>query len=341
MRKSSFFILLIIKLIDIFKFYKSCGRISVGHNCVKATKEADMISGRFSILKVLVLFAVGVFFLLGSGGGGGPSTEKKKEHQPWELSADKRKEYDTLKKKRDYAQKVRDRRYIEYWNEREEKVGLHQAADEESVFNQNLEVGEYKPYGRGRGSNMVWQPRGTDKLHHEISKIDKNIQQIDKQIDDLFKENKHTCFPPDTLVLMEDYSHKAIKDIKIGDRVVVYGIAKDTMETSVVKDITISKNNHFYQINNAVKATAYERFFTGDGWKKIRELQVGDTIFNGNGFEEITSITKEEVDATVYNLTISESHNFFVSHDGKSSMLVHNSSGGHGGGDSGGPGGGK
>jgi hypothetical protein len=332
---------------------------------LNGVKEAGMIARYFMGLKFILVVLVGGFFLLGSFGPSGGGSLPAQKQDPSQLPPDKRKEYNELQKKRDYAKQSRERRYDEYWKKRDKEVGEYKSELEKRVFDGGVKQGEYSEYGHTYatvkeppktiiGTIFILEDRetklervpikqgpGAHDLHNEITKIDKHVKQIDKQMDDLLKETQRTCFPPDTLVLLGDGTYKAIKDIKAGDMVSTYDIAKDAISSSNVKEVSISENNHFYQINGAIKATAYERFFTQDGWKKIRELKVGDSIFDGNGFEEITQITKEEVGSTVYNLSINSSYNFFVSHDGNANMLVHNSGGGGGGGSGGGSGGGK
>jgi hypothetical protein len=104
------------------------------------------------------------------------------------------------------------------------------------------------------------------------------------------------------------------------------------MDTAPVMEIFTTENNHYYQVNERVAATAYERFLTRRGWRKVRDLTFQDEVFNGNSFEKVSSLDKTTTALTVYNLRIDTAHNFFVSNDGEAFLLVHNTGGGGGGG---------
>lgn len=96
-------------------------------------------------------------------------------------------------------------------------------------------------------------------------------------------------------------------------------------------------NNHSYLIKGKIKVMQYHRFLTPEGWKRARDLQVGDKIktLQKGVFEEITAKERIATDIKVYNLQVADSHNFFISPDGKSAYLVHNSSDSGGSGESG------
>lgn len=187
--------------------------------------------------------------------------------------------------------------------------------------------------------NAIWKVKTLDEKlaesHIKKSDAEVKVKQIEKKIDTLVQESQKTCFPGATQILLANGEYKEISKIEPGEYVLAYDIAKDTLVHSPVKHVYVDDNNHYYTINNAIKATAYERFLSKEGWKKIRELRVGDEIFNGNSYEVVKKIEKVQQPLTVYNLNIDSSHNFFVS-NGKEdmSLLVHNSD--HGGGSSGG-----
>jgi hypothetical protein len=173
----------------------------------------------------------------------------------------------------------------------------------------------------------------------EASNLTSKLSRVQSQLNKLAKESRVSCFPKDTQVMMSDGTYKYISELKQGDALTVYDIGKDTITESTVNKVFVDENNHYYVINDSIKATAYERFLTSHGWETIKTLQVGDKIFNGNSYVDVSSVEKIHIKDTVYNLNINENHNFFVSYDGKDALLVHNSGGGGGGG--GGDGGGK
>jgi intein/homing endonuclease len=181
----------------------------------------------------------------------------------------------------------------------------------------------------------------TKEAHKEVFTTSTRMQQIEAKIDKIAIESRKSCFPPETQVLLSDGSLKAISALQEGDSVTVYDIATDNISVSAIDEVLIDTNNHYYVLNGTVKATAYERFLTKEGWKRIRYIQKGDAIFDGNSYQNVESIEKIHVSDTVYNLSIKDNHNFFVSHDGSTQMLVHNTPSGGGGSSGGGSGGGS
>lgn len=184
---------------------------------------------------------------------------------------------------------------------------------------------------------LKWQ---SESVANQLKSLKTELGLVESDIDSVKSETKKTCFPSNTKILLANGSNKEISKIKKGDLVMVYDAGKDEISASKVNKIFISDNNHMYVINSSIHATAYERFLTQDkGWLKIRDLRVGEKIFNGNSYGKIDKIDKILKKQKVYNLNIISQHNFFVSNDGNKYFLIHNSSGGHGGGGSGGGGG--
>jgi hypothetical protein len=167
---------------------------------------------------------------------------------------------------------------------------------------------------------------------NEIVEKQRELGRINAKMDQVLEEAAMSCFPASTAILMDGGGIKPIAEIKIGDMVMVYDIATDTMAAAPVKELYNDDNNHYYTLNAEVKATAYERFLTRQGWRKIRDLSLQDEIFNGNAFEKVSSLDKTATNLKVYNMRIETAHNFFVSGDGQNFLLVHNSGGGGGGG---------
>lgn len=171
-----------------------------------------------------------------------------------------------------------------------------------------------------------------DKLTQRIDKLTSQITATNDAITTIRQESQQSCFPNTTQVLLSDGSFKSIDKIQNGDKVMVYDIAKNELDSSTVIQTLKSKNNHYYIINDSLKATAYERFLTSNGWKRAWEIEPNDTIFTGNSYENVRTKSKIHGNLDVYNLTVANSHNFFVSQDGHNILLVHNHGGGGGGG---------
>ena len=164
-------------------------------------------------------------------------------------------------------------------------------------------------------------------LREKISKLKAQIASLGHKVE-LYSSG---CFTPDMWVLTEDGA-KPIPEINVGDKVLSYDDNGHQVMAEVLNTYE-TKNNHYYLINGKIKVTAQHRFFSDGGWKKAKDLEVGDLIQTATGKpDQIVSIEWRSVDLDVYNLTISKNHNFYVSPDGKDGYLVHNTAGGGGGG---------
>jgi hypothetical protein len=143
---------------------------------------------------------------------------------------------------------------------------------------------------------------------------------------------KPSCFPSDTLVVMENGT-KPISKVQVGDQIMSLDEEGDLKLTTVVRTYE-TDNNYYYFINKKIKVTGLHRFLTSNGWKRAYELNIGDQIRTSRKdvFEEVFS--KERIvtnqDIKVYNLQVSHSKNFIISPDGHSAYVVHNT-GGNGG----------
>jgi hypothetical protein len=160
--------------------------------------------------------------------------------------------------------------------------------------------------------------------------LGKDLKDIDREMDNILNEADRSCFPKGTQIVMFDGKTKSIDEIVSGDKVMVYDIGKDEISSSVVEHTWLDENNHLYVLNDAIRATAYERFLTKEGWKKMRDIEVGEYIFNGNHYTKVFSKAKEHLSLDVYNLTIAQSHNFFIlpANASEAPFLVHNTPGG-------------
>jgi len=141
-----------------------------------------------------------------------------------------------------------------------------------------------------------------------------------------FDEDTGGCFTADTLVLT-DNGAKRIADVAVGD-VLLTSNSQGKIKTSQVSKALRFKNDHYFIINEQIKVTKMHRFFTEAGWKRVRDLKIGDMVQKSDGtFEAIRSKELVRAKLTVYNLEIKDDHNFYVSSNGKSGYLVHNNGG--------------
>ncbi len=272
-----------------------------------------------------LVFISGIFFMFGSADRRSTDADiywenamrKERENTINNFSPLKKLEYDKLVQEREQLHVEIDNNRkeldeIPYWPF-DPDVTLPNEHDQRIEFN--------KPYNQKKEEIAIKE----DALQRKISKIN-------KKIDKMVEEEEKSCFPKDTKIVMHDGSLKPIHEITKGDKVLIYDIGNDEITHSTVNKNYIDTNNHMYVLNDSIHATAYERFLTQDGWKRMNLLRLTDTIFNGNSFVPINSITKIKKNSKVYNLNINTTHNFFVTYKNDDEwFLVHNSSG-HGGG---------
>ena len=144
------------------------------------------------------------------------------------------------------------------------------------------------------------------------------------------------CFVADTLVLMEDGSHKRIADIEIDD--IVIGCTGHNKVIGI--EIPKLGDRELYTLNGNHPAwfTAEHPFYVLDkGWAsidpdqtfedhkfKVGSLTIGDIVEKYTGSEEITSITvfNNDPELPVYNLLLDGDHTYFAN-----DYLVHNKAG--------------
>jgi hypothetical protein len=162
------------------------------------------------------------------------------------------------------------------------------------------------------------------------------VAAIEREVE-LYEEIATACsrnsFPGDTQVLLADGSHKAIRDIRVGDLVRATDPetgrpsarpVTDTMrhDTRRLVDITVA--------DGVLSSTAGHRFFVKDrGWRLVSALRVGDSLRTPDGTFRIITAVKDRAGLTpreVYDLTVDGIHTFYVSTEGANpqSVLVHN-----------------
>ena len=173
------------------------------------------------------------------------------------------------------------------------------------------------------------------RIQGDIAAAEKDITNRNRRIESLIQEKSKiedqetkACFPAETRLLTGDGRLETIQQIKIGDMVMTFDIGAQVNTPKPVLNTFKNSNNHYYLINHAVKATAFERFLTPAGWKQVLLLKKGDQIFTRKGLETIDSLIVKKEPLEVYNLQVADSHTFYVVGEDEMAYLVHNSSGG-------------
>ena len=128
-----------------------------------------------------------------------------------------------------------------------------------------------------------------------------------------------SCFVAGVQVELADGVEKNITEISVGD------IVKTQDGSGSVVKVFHSKagKQKLYGFNDKEPfVTEAHPFMTQDGWKKVSELEVGDTLYrNGLGLDTVNSIESKEIpeDTPVYNFHVDKQENYYA--DG---YLVHN-----------------
>lgn len=134
-------------------------------------------------------------------------------------------------------------------------------------------------------------------------------------------------FSGDTLV-HTDAGLKAIEQISEGDHVLSFAEWNDQKSyQSVEAVISNEKDYDLYTLTLANGETitsteGHPLFVPNRGWTEARLLKAGDHLYlQSKGTVRITNITTEHKHETVYNLSVANTHTFFVGEEG---VLVHN-----------------
>jgi RHS repeat-associated protein len=151
-----------------------------------------------------------------------------------------------------------------------------------------------------------------------------SVSKLAKMLRNTFGCNSFTS---DTLIQSEN-GLKPISEIQVGDKVLSYDERTDT--TLYQSVMGLIQGEQRYQLikltldsGESIEATAEHPFYIkGKGWNPASSLKVGEALQLHNG----TTVVIKEIETSVriekvYNLTIANTHNYFVGKDG---VLVHN-----------------
>lgn len=135
-----------------------------------------------------------------------------------------------------------------------------------------------------------------------------------------------TCFTKGTLVRAED-GHRGVETIRPGDRVLTYNEATGRLEWKRVTKTYVRQTDRIYHVyyenDTHIETTATHPFYiVGLGWTEARTLRSGDVSKTSTGSLSIARIVVEARYETVYNFSVEDNHNYFVTND---EVLVHNS----------------
>lgn len=137
------------------------------------------------------------------------------------------------------------------------------------------------------------------------------------------------CFSGDTEVLMADGTSRAIRDVRVGDRVATRRSERDsTLVSASVLSTHELQEDGYLLINGSVKVTPEHKLFVNGAWKAAGDMVIGDQMTGSDGNAiPVRSLEWNRGIMTVYNLTVEDAHSFFAG-----GILAHNDIGGKDGG---------
>ncbi|MEU8616356.1 ricin-type beta-trefoil lectin domain protein [Streptomyces sp. NPDC048623] len=167
-----------------------------------------------------------------------------------------------------------------------------------------------------------------------------SLAKISQQVniyEDAFTACVRNSFPGQTQVLMADGSHRAIRQVRIGDLVKATDPATGELRTQRVTATFAHDTERLIDITvgdgSTVASTAGHKLFViGRGWRTVSELRTGDRLRTPDGQVRTVTALRDRagLPATmVYDLTVDGPHTFFVRTTGgrggqAQDLLVHN-----------------
>lgn len=164
------------------------------------------------------------------------------------------------------------------------------------------------------------------------------IKLIHAQSDDV---SATSCFPAGTKVLMSDGSQKNIEEVKVGNHVISFDLARKKQVVETVLELEAPIRDHYYTLyfenGKTLKLTREHPVYTTEGWKSldplatarehpltpliVKKLNLNDFIFSGGGnYVKLVKIIYTPGTIQTYNLKrITHLHNFYAD-----TILVHN-----------------
>ncbi len=135
----------------------------------------------------------------------------------------------------------------------------------------------------------------------------------------------HSCFCAGTPVLTLT-GLRPIEDIRAGDRILAQDLRTGELNYRAVQETTLRSPMPLLKLSlgsETIRVTqGHPIWVVGAGWRMAKFLNVGDRVHGMLGASVIDGI-EEERPAEVYNLVVSNWHNYFV---GQQHILVHDNS---------------
>ncbi|MBQ8749884.1 MAG: InlB B-repeat-containing protein [Clostridia bacterium] len=137
--------------------------------------------------------------------------------------------------------------------------------------------------------------------------------------------NNVACFTGDTDVKTENGTVN-IESVKAGDKVYSYNESTNEIELKEVLEVKVyDKITTIYNIKvgeETIRATGDHPILTANGYVMVNRLKVGDKLLTSSGEVEITEITTETLETTVYDLIVADNNTYLV---GNNEIIVKSS----------------
>ncbi|WP_416983075.1 ricin-type beta-trefoil lectin domain protein [Streptomyces sp. T028] len=159
------------------------------------------------------------------------------------------------------------------------------------------------------------------------------IEETVRTYDEIVTACKVNSFTGDTMVLMGDGTRRPIRDVRVGDLVLAGDPGTGALTPRPVTDTFRHDTDHLIDVTVAggvLTSTAGHRVYvTERGWTTVSDLRAGDALRGSDGtVRTVTALRDREglAPREVYDLTVDETHTFFVRPQGgrATDVLVHN-----------------
>ncbi|MER7950724.1 RICIN domain-containing protein [Streptomyces sp. NPDC096079] len=152
--------------------------------------------------------------------------------------------------------------------------------------------------------------------------------------EDLLTSCRVNSFPATTRVLMADGSHKAIGDVRRGDRVLAADPETGQRRSQEISSTFAHDTERLVDVTlvdgSVLTSTAGHRVYVdGRGWTVVSELRTGDALTTPEGASVAVGGLKDRsglAPSKVYDVTVDGLHTFYVRPEGPRAkdLLVHN-----------------
>ncbi len=195
----------------------------------------------------------------------------------------------------------------------------------ENTYNYMPSYGAAVPARDYSPRNYPQAQRPTSAPTHGVASQKPTAAQIANPLFFSQTSTHHSCFPAGTPVLTLT-GLRPIEDIRNGDRVLAQNVQTGELNYRTVQDTTLRSPMPLVKLSlgsETIRVTkGHPIWVVGAGWRMAKFLNVGDRMHGMLGASVIDAI-EEERPVEVYNLVVSNWHNYFV---GQQRILVHDNS---------------